>query len=91
VRTPPAADAGRVIQVRSPPLPTQVNAQVAAPPPQPVIQATAAELRGKQEMDVDQDAEKPYEPDRSNTPTPHSSPQVSFIVPHDETPSEQNI
>ena len=91
VRTPPAADAGRVIQVRSPPLPTQVNAQVAAPPPQPVVQATAAELRGKQEMDVDQDAEKPYEPDRSNTPTPHSSPQVSFIVPHDETPSEQNI
>jgi len=90
VRTPPAVDVGRVIQVRSPPLPPQAAAQAAAPPPQPVIQASAAELQGKLEMDVDQNADKPYEPERSNTPTPHSSPQVSFLR-YSTNPSEKNI
>ena len=75
-RTPPidigrrtGADQG----VRSPPIPNQTNVQATAPSNVPST-ATPAQGSKAQGMDVDE----PYEPERSNTPTPHSSPQVRF-------------
>lgn len=80
VRTPPAdatSGARRVVQspgstASSPPIPYQANVQAAAPVGLNNPAYTSHHGDPNAEMDVDQ----PYEPERSNTPTPHSSPQV---------------
>lgn len=85
VRTPPT-DVPRKNptspgHVQSPPIPSHANIQ----PTPPAVQASLGEVAlgaksseedmTKHEMDVDE----PYQPERSNTPTPHSSPQVRFV------------
>lgn len=80
VRTPPIDTTGsrRSVaspgagSVQSPPIPYQAHVQAAAPVGLNNPAYSAQQSNNAPSMDVDE----PYQPERSNTPTPHSSPQV---------------